>query len=113
MDDREKKEDIFDILGGWKANSIKFPIFSKLARHVLAMPISIVASESTFSTNGHVIDKYRSLLSTKTTEAFIRTQDWQGDLELVSRMTSKQIDELNEKLASIEIGKDFSLCFEF
>ena len=56
-DAREKRDEKFDLLGWWKANSTKFPILSKLARHVLAMPISTVASESAFSTGGRVIDK--------------------------------------------------------
>nr|KAJ0220731.1 hypothetical protein LSAT_V11C200070700 [Lactuca sativa] len=110
-DGKEKRDDNFDILGWWKANAVKFPILSKLARHLLAMPISTVASESAFSTGGRVIDKYRSSLNTKTAEALICTQDWlrstPADLELIGTMTSKQIDELNEKLAAIEIGKLF------
>nr|KAJ0192287.1 hypothetical protein LSAT_V11C800399250 [Lactuca sativa] len=110
---KQKRDDSFDILGWWKANAVKFPILSKLARHVLAMPISTVASESAFSTGGRVIDKYRSSLNTETAEALICTQDWlwstPADLDLIGTMSSKQIDELNEKLATIEIGKLFSI----
>ncbi|KAJ9544901.1 hypothetical protein OSB04_024608 [Centaurea solstitialis] len=40
----------FDILGWWKVESERFPILSKVARDILAVPISTVASESTFST---------------------------------------------------------------
>nr|KAJ0223306.1 hypothetical protein LSAT_V11C200064230 [Lactuca sativa] len=112
-DGKEKIDDNFDILGWWKANAVKFPILSKLARHVLAMLISTVASESAFSTGGHVIDKYRSSLNTETAEALICTQDWlqstPADLERIGTMSSKQIDELNEKLATIEVGKLFSV----
>nr|KAJ0187181.1 hypothetical protein LSAT_V11C900497080 [Lactuca sativa] len=108
---KEKRDDNFDILGWWKANAVKFPILSKLARHLLAMPISTIASESTFSTGGRVIDKYRSSLNTKTAEALICRQDWLRStpafLELIGTISSKQIDELNEKLAAIEIGKVF------
>lgn len=65
-DGREKRDQTFDLLGWWKSNSIKFPILSKLSRHVLAMPISTVASESAFSTGSRVIDKYRAGLNTDT-----------------------------------------------
>ncbi|XP_024980836.1 zinc finger BED domain-containing protein RICESLEEPER 2-like [Cynara cardunculus var. scolymus] len=44
----------FNILRWWKVNSERFPILSKLARDVLVVPISTVASESTFSISGRV-----------------------------------------------------------
>ncbi|KAD1566675.1 hypothetical protein E3N88_42624 [Mikania micrantha] len=75
-DGTEKREDTFDVLGWWKLNSMKFPTLSQIAKHVLAMPISTVASESAFSTGGRIIDKYRSSLTPKTAEALICVQDW-------------------------------------
>lgn len=66
----------FDILRWWKVNSERFPILSKVARDILAVPISTVASESTFSTSGRVLDNFRSSLSPKMVEALICTQDW-------------------------------------
>nr|KAJ0194946.1 hypothetical protein LSAT_V11C700370020 [Lactuca sativa] len=80
------------------------------------MPVSTVASESTFSTGGRVIDNYRSSFNTKTAEALICTQDWlrstPANLELIGTMSSKHIEELNDKLAAIEIGKLFSIHFQ-
>ena len=40
----------FEILGWWKANSNRYQVLSKMARDVLAVPISTVASESAFNT---------------------------------------------------------------
>ncbi|KAJ9551947.1 hypothetical protein OSB04_015992 [Centaurea solstitialis] len=106
-DGKEKEMRGLIFLGWWKANSTKFPILSQLARHVLAMPISTVASESAFSTGGRVIDKCRSSLNPKTAEALICTQDWirssPVDLELLD-MSIASIEELNEKLENIELG---------
>ena len=53
----------FEILGWWKTNSNKYQVLFKLARDVLALPVSTVASESTFSTGGHILDPFRSSLS--------------------------------------------------
>jgi len=50
-----------NVLDWWKANSMRFPILANMAREFLAMPISIVASEPTFSSVGRVVDVRRSL----------------------------------------------------
>ena len=53
----------FDALAWWKEKSMKFRILSKLAVNVLVVPITTVASKTTFSVGGRVIDPYRSSLS--------------------------------------------------
>lgn len=104
-----KGDDTYDVLGWWKLNSVKFPVLSQVARHVLAMPISTVASESAFSTGGRVIDKFRSSLTPKTSEALVCTQDWlrstPADLQEMT-VNGPQLEELTESLVKLEIGKD-------
>ncbi|KAH0698379.1 hypothetical protein KY289_015861 [Solanum tuberosum] len=75
MDNVEKPKD-FNILTWWKASSNRYPTISKMARDVLSIPVSTVASESAFSTGGRILDSYRSSLSPKTIEALICTQQW-------------------------------------
>jgi hypothetical protein len=66
----------FDVLTWWKLNALKYPILAEIARDVLAIPISTVASESAFSTGGRILDPFRSSLSPLTVEALICTQNW-------------------------------------
>ncbi|XP_019155791.1 PREDICTED: zinc finger BED domain-containing protein RICESLEEPER 2-like [Ipomoea nil] len=71
-------EDSFDLLRLWKLNSDRFPVLSKMARDVLDVPISSVASESAFSTSGRVLDAFRSSITPKIVEALVCAQDWLG-----------------------------------
>lgn len=66
----------FDILSWWKCSSPRFPILSRMASDILAIPISTVASESAFSTSGRVLDDFRSSLSPLTLQCLICAQDW-------------------------------------
>ena len=89
----------FNLLLWWKVNSARFPVLSKLARDVLVVPISTVASESTFSTSGRVLDNFRSSLTPKIVEALVCTQDWlSGPTEPVS------VEENLEDLEKFEKG---------
>ncbi|XP_074573505.1 zinc finger BED domain-containing protein RICESLEEPER 1-like [Curcuma longa] len=72
----EKDAASFDILQWWKNHSVIYPVLSQLARDVLAIPVSSVASESAFSTSGRVIDTFRSSLSPEMVEALICCQNW-------------------------------------
>jgi hypothetical protein len=66
----------FDILSFWKENEFRYPKIVVMARDILSIYISTVASESTFSIGGHVIDQYRSLLKPDIIEALVCTRDW-------------------------------------
>ncbi|XP_051152525.1 zinc finger BED domain-containing protein RICESLEEPER 1-like [Andrographis paniculata] len=66
----------FCALEWWRNNSMKYKVLSKMAADVLAIPISTVASESTFSAGGRVIDEYRSRLNEESIETLICGGDW-------------------------------------
>lgn len=66
----------FDILNWWKVNASRYPILSNIARDILAMPVSTVASEAVFSTTGCVLDMFHSSLTPSMVEALICARDW-------------------------------------
>ncbi|XP_057734874.1 zinc finger BED domain-containing protein RICESLEEPER 3-like [Arachis stenosperma] len=66
----------FSALEWWKNNSLKFKILSKMAADILAIPVSTVASESSFGARGRVIDEYRSRLNQESIETLICGGDW-------------------------------------
>ncbi|CAN1216551.1 Zinc finger BED domain-containing protein RICESLEEPER 2 [Linum perenne] len=79
-DAREGAGDVteeFDILTWWKVvGAYKYPVMSEIAKDILAIPLSSVASESTFSNGGRVLDDFRSSLLPKIVEALICPEDW-------------------------------------
>ncbi|KAJ1691751.1 hypothetical protein LUZ63_015906 [Rhynchospora breviuscula] len=66
----------FDILSWWRLKAAKYPILSRLTRDILAVPISTVASEATFSNSGRTLSPIRSSLNDESIEALICAQDW-------------------------------------
>ena len=74
----------FEILGWQKANSNRYQVLSKLARDVLAVPVSTVASESAFSTRGYTLDPFQSSLSPLMVQHLVCAQDWLQGLVPIS-----------------------------
>ncbi|KAG6387128.1 hypothetical protein SASPL_152313 [Salvia splendens] len=72
----EDEVDDFDILEWWKKYTVAFPIMPKMARDILAIPISSVASEAAFSMGGCVLSPFRSSLTPRVVEALLCAEDW-------------------------------------
>ena len=66
----------FGILEWWKKQQIKYPVLSIIARDVLTVPVSTVASEAAFSAGGRVVSKKRCNLSPQAIEAVVCSKDW-------------------------------------
>ncbi|KAK8934889.1 hypothetical protein KSP39_PZI014520 [Platanthera zijinensis] len=97
----------FDILNWWRLNSYRFPILSQVARDVLAIPVSTVASESAFSTGGRILDPFRSSLAPKTVEALICARDW-----LCCKSNLNEIEEMLidvDKYEELDKGSVFAI----
>ncbi|KAL4346321.1 hypothetical protein GQ457_17G006270 [Hibiscus cannabinus] len=96
----ENNSTTFDLLLWWKVNSPRYPILSQMARDVFSIPISIVSSESAFSTGGRVLDGFRSSLTPTMVEALICTQDW-----LRKSKESINLDGYVVEVQDVEDGK--------
>ena len=102
-------ENDFNILSWWKDNSAKYGVLSLMARDVLAIPISTVASESCFSTGGRVLDVFRSSLSPKMIEALICCQNWLNPNDV---NVEEVFDEF-QSTDSIIHGKFYVICITY
>ena len=65
-----------DIIQWWQHAGLKYPTLQKIARDVLAIPVTTVASESAFSTSGRIISPHRSRLAPSMIEALMCMQAW-------------------------------------
>jgi hAT family C-terminal dimerisation region len=100
MDDLEVVNEVyFDILQWWKVNSLRFLILSHMTRDVLAVSISTMTSESTFSTSGRILDAFRSSLTPIILQSLVCTEDWLHSTNLIS------VEENLEILNQLEEGK--------
>nr|XP_048334639.1 zinc finger BED domain-containing protein DAYSLEEPER-like isoform X2 [Ziziphus jujuba var. spinosa] len=90
-----------NVLDYWKANQFRYPEVASMARDLLSIPISTVASESAFSIGGRVLDQFRSSLKPSTVEAIVCTRDW-----LFGQRA--QLEDLTEDVLSCDINKEES-----
>jgi hypothetical protein len=70
------KQDSFDILAYWKNKTDKYPALSQIARDLMSIQVSTVASESAFSAAGRVVDPYRNRLDPEMVQALVCCKDW-------------------------------------
>lgn len=68
----------FDILNWWRLNSLKYPVLSRMAQDVLAIPMLTMPTSSIFNTGSgsRLLDEYRSSLLPETVEALFCSRDW-------------------------------------
>lgn len=66
----------YDVVSWWRLNSHKYLILAEMAKDVLAMQVTSIASESAFSTSGRLIDSFRSFLTHYMIEVLMCTGKW-------------------------------------
>ncbi|KAK9750191.1 hypothetical protein RND81_02G179500 [Saponaria officinalis] len=113
LEDRtEDEDDEFDILTWWKIDR-RYPTLRKIAKDIIAIPISSVALESAFSMGGRVVSPHRSRLHANTVEALMCLQNWkmqniQGDMKDTHAWSTinEDSDLEGDKIDTIDLDVD-------
>lgn len=66
----------FDVLTWWKMNKDRYPILAEIAKDIVAIPLTTVASESAFSVGGRCLSPHLSRLHPDMLEAIMCTHQW-------------------------------------
>jgi len=72
-------------------NELKYPTLQAIARDVLTIPISTIASESTFGIGGQILTPHRSRLHYTTLEALICSKSWLWNLENAGKIPNAYV----------------------
>ncbi|GJU65075.1 zinc finger BED domain-containing protein RICESLEEPER 2 [Tanacetum coccineum] len=101
----------FDILAWWKERKIQFPILSAMARDLLTVQASTVASESAFSISGRIISERRSRLTPESVEVCVCLKDYLDGVDRVQHETSLEgpiLEDVEETIAREEVDLGIS-----
>ena len=72
----KKQNSKLEVLSWWKEHYNRFPELSLMARDLMNIPITTVASESSFSIGKKILTPYRSRLLPENVEATLCTKSW-------------------------------------
>uniref|UniRef100_A0A8R7QSU8 HAT C-terminal dimerisation domain-containing protein n=1 Tax=Triticum urartu TaxID=4572 RepID=A0A8R7QSU8_TRIUA len=82
----------------WKVGGGKYPNLHKIARDILHIPVTSVASESVFSTSGRLLGVHRSQLTPSIIEVLMCMQAWSradmlGDINFALQVVQNVLED--------------------
>ena len=98
--------DNFDVLAWWKDRESHFPILAAMARDLLSVQASTVASESAFSFSGRVLSMRRTRLTPSSVETCICLKDYLDAAQRIQHETTLE-DEvaIEEPIHNYEVSR--------
>ena len=73
-------------------------MLSKVAKDMLVVPVSTVASESAFNTEGRIVDPFQSSLSPLIVQNLVCAQNWlQATVPISHRHSRDEVEALEEE----------------
>ena len=72
----KKQNSKLKVLSWWKEHYNRFPELSLIAQDLMSIPITTVASKSSFSIGKKILTPYRSRLLPENVEATLCTKSW-------------------------------------
>ncbi|XVE49896.1 hypothetical protein DITRI_Ditri01bG0118900 [Diplodiscus trichospermus] len=103
--------DSFDVIGFWKNSYSRYPDLARMARDIMSIPITTVASESFFSIGGRVLNWWRSSLKWVNAQMLITIRNWLCGFEAFE----DEMDNLEfagEEIDFVESMMAFSIASE-
>ncbi|GJS73749.1 zinc finger BED domain-containing protein RICESLEEPER 2-like protein [Tanacetum coccineum] len=99
-----------DILGWWKTRESQFPILAAMARDLLSVQASTVASESAFSVSGRVISPRRTKLTPTSVEVCICLKDHLDSMERIQHQSplEGELEQVEEQIHAEEIAMNLA-----
>ncbi|PIA61774.1 hypothetical protein AQUCO_00200042v1 [Aquilegia coerulea] len=88
----------FDVLGWWKAQQIRYPVLSVMARDLLTIPVSSVPLHSAFTSCGRTLKDNRKIWPPNVVEASACLKDW---IDAESRNQDAKLDEIEDLVEDV------------
>nr|GEZ55540.1 zinc finger BED domain-containing protein RICESLEEPER 2 [Tanacetum cinerariifolium] len=101
----------FDILSWWKGRQSQFPVLSIMARDLLSVQASTVASKSAFSLSGRLLSIRRTRLTPAFLEMCICLKDHLDAQERIQHISNLEGDSLDieEQLLDVEAEAGYAI----